>query len=122
MRPYLERIIRKTDSIWINAYDLVYKDTATIETAFKELRNTDEYKQAYTYVNDQMFYWKPGEYRVTLSVISDKPREKFDSTVGFEVSDEDVELLRRNIINMLENRLRQEVGYQPFSYNFAYPR
>ncbi len=122
MRSYLEEVIKKTDSLTMDLLELSHKPHQEYDSKLGELRNSVEYKTAYDLLWDQLFYWKPGEYEATLCVVSDKPKREFTTPLVFSLSDDDIKRLRLNIIAILENRLRQYFGLQPFLYHFAYPR
>lgn len=61
------------------------------------------------------FYWEPGDYELTLNVLTANPYKEFERTMGFVLSDEDSRQLRLNLIGTMLNAC----GVPTAHFNFA---
>lgn len=89
----------------VSAQDLFRKNTT----------NNDLVLKAYTKLGKE-FYWEEGEYKIILSITTDKPRKVFRKRFNFFLSSQEVARLDLNRIGLIQTAMLQES-----SANFAYP-
>lgn len=82
-----------------------------------EFANKNEHLKAYTTM-DRLCYWEAGKYQLTMSVFTARPNRQFKKTWSFNLSEEDAQNLRVNVIKVLQELCNQNFG----QYYFAYPR
>jgi hypothetical protein len=80
-------------------------------------RKSSAYSKAFDKLNRNL-YWEAGDYELEIIVNSD--RKKYVSKYKFSLTSENFDLLKNNVITMLENPLRRYLGVQIWIYQFAY--
>lgn len=66
----------------------------------------------------RLCYWEAGRYSLEMTVTTVRPKRGFSRRWEFELTAKEVDLLRLNIVKLVQDACGQQRG----SYNFAYPR
>jgi hypothetical protein len=85
--------------------------------AYEEFTKAAEHVNTYAALHD-MFYWHPGHCSLQLELATIHPDNKFIKTWEFRLTEQNSNLLKLNIVNVL----REICGVPRFPYNFAYPK
>lgn len=91
----------------------------TLSKAFETFTTTTEYVAALTEV-EKLFYWTPGNYQLTLNVVTARPNRRYRKTWSFNLLEDAIESLRLNPPAILS-----EIAGVPLMaghYQFVYPR
>jgi len=124
IRPYLEKLPPLAFSIGhkhnldfvrgtINSQEIYYK-------TYDEYAQSTEVTNAYARFNT-LCYWQTGRYKIEVHTDTNKKDSHFMKQLPFQLTEQDVERLRRNTVVMTENHFRIVAGEQFWSFNFAYP-
>jgi hypothetical protein len=83
----------------------------------EKYRKSDAYSKAFDRLNRNL-YWESGDYE--LEIIVNSERRSYVAKYKFSLTADDFELLKNNVITMIENPLRRYLGVQTWVYQFAY--
>lgn len=87
-----------------------------LENLYAEFSKSSAHVQAFTAI-DRLCYWEPGQYELQMRVVTARPERSYTKRWKFELSDEEVERLRLNIVGIAQEACGRVVSF----YNFAYP-
>lgn len=77
------------------------------------------YQRAYDVIN-RLLYWEKGDYELTIIVNTDKPRRSLKFFYRFQLTEQDFESLRLNVITIIQNPFLIALRQNPWIYYFAY--
>lgn len=90
-------------------------NTSVVFSLYREFSDAGKATDTYTTL-DRAFYWEEGKYDLTLIVEASNPDREFTKSWQFELSKEDSDRLRLNVVAILQSMCGVRV-----TYNFAYP-
>ena len=90
-------------------------NTSVVSGLFREFSDAGKATDTYTTL-DRAFYWEEGKYDLTLIVEASNPDRDFTKSWQIELSKEDSDRLRLNVVAILQSMCGVRV-----TYNFAYP-
>lgn len=85
---------------------------------YEDFAKSDIHVQSYTTL-DRMCYWEVGKYTVKIIVRTSKPDRVFEKNWDFTLTEQEVRLIRLNVIKLLQDVCGRP-SYGP--YFFAYPK
>lgn len=121
LRPLLNELNTK----WTNylnthyPYDMRIKDTdreKKIQDYYNTFCATTESNTIYAKLNNE-FYWEKSTYELTFKIFTSKPNKSFSFKYSFNLTEEDCESLRLNVISTMNSTCRQNT----FNFQFVYP-
>ena len=105
-------------------YQVFGHDDETMRQILAEL--DDKYKknpkqiEAYSQLT-RTCYWRAGDYRLSMAVVTTRPDRCFRSAWRFQLSEQDAKTLEFNVLTMLQAPLDAEIGFPARPWFFAYP-
>ena len=95
----------------------IYQELQTaLESLYKDFSKTAEHTCAFEELR-RLCYWEPGQYHLASTVHVARPDKMFFKEWDFEITKEDFDRLRINVLAML----REACGRASGNYDFAYP-
>lgn len=85
----------------------------------EDFRKSTIHFETYNALN-RKYYWEPGDYHLSVNVMSSKPDGVSRKTYGFSISTGDSERLRLNVIAMLQQPIAEYLRVNNFPYNWAF--
>lgn len=89
----------------------------SVQQAYDEFARTSEFNDAWSKIG-RVCYWEPGRYSIVVTVYTFKPDRQFQRKWSFELTPEESEMLRRNVLSILGFGC----GFQDWTWNFAFPK
>jgi len=86
-----------------------------LEALFDNFSKEGTFSEAFSAI-DRIFYWEPGEYTLSIDVTTARPDHLYSRSWTFELSKQDSEKIRSNVIMILFAACDRDIGV----FNFAY--
>lgn len=84
-------------------------------TLFENFSKDKTFSEAFIAI-DHLFYWEPGTYTLNMNVTTARPYRSYSRSWPFELSKQDSERIRSNVIMILFAACDRDIGV----FNFAY--
>ena len=86
-----------------------------LENLFDNFSKERTFPEAFSAI-DRLFYWEPGEYTLSIDVTTARPDNSYSRSWAFELSKQNSEKIRSNVIMILFAACDRDIGV----FNFAY--
>lgn len=121
IRVLVESCIKEVQTL-IQKYPYLSEEGSggvTRSDALEMYRNSGAYQRAYDVIN-RLLYWEKGDYELAIIVNTDKPRRAFEFFREFQLTEQDFESLRLNVITIIQNPFLIALRQNPWIHSFAY--